>query len=135
MVLLLAFQKIIIIISLINLIKFSVVSTNGNLISTQCFSANINNGSIIDIPVISEEIFNNQKETNVYYDFGTNKDIEIDVELIPDYPNQLCYDGKSYAVAYGLPILTEFIGTIRKDDLRSFIGCHSDILLFNHSIQ
>lgn len=25
-----------------------------------------------------------------------------------NYPNQLCYDGKSYAVAYGLPILTDY---------------------------
>lgn len=89
-------------------IKFSVVSTDGNLISTQCFSAIINNGSVVDVPIISEEIFNNQKEHAIYYDFGTNKDIEIDVELIPDYPNQLCYDGKSYAVAYGLPILTDY---------------------------
>lgn len=88
--------------------KFSVVSTDGNLVSTQCFSAIINNGSVVDIPIISEEIFNNQKEQNIYYDFGTNKDIEIDVELIPDYPNQLCYDGKSYAVAYELPILTDY---------------------------
>lgn len=201
----------------INDIKFSVVSTDGSLITTQCFSAIINNGSVVDVPIISEEIFNNQKEPNIYYDFGTNKDIEIDVELIPDYPNQLCYDGKSYAVAYGLPILTDytviadrtwfaekvdngvfmskaleqngafileykqgdkwntysyysatninidkdnsivyqtknkyneqtiypgdkqdtdtlFIGTIRKDDLRSFIGCHSDILLFNRTL-
>lgn len=137
--------------------------------------------------------------------------------MIANYPNQLCYDGKSYAVAYGLPILTDytiianrtwfaekvnngvfmskaleqngafileykqgdrwntysyysatninidkdnsivyqtknkyneqtiypgdkqdtdtlFIGTIRKDDLRSFIGCHSDILLFNRTL-
>lgn len=198
-------------------IKFSVVSTDGNLITTQCFSAIINNGSVVDVPIISEEIFNNQKEPNIYYDFGTNKDIEIDVELIPDYPNQLCYDGKSYAVAYGLPILTDytviadrtwfaekvdngvfmskaleqngafileykqgdkwntysyysatninidkdnsivyqtknkyneqtiypgdkqdtdtlFIGTIRKDDSRSFIGCHGDILLFNRTL-
>lgn len=89
-------------------INFSVVSTDGNLISTRCFSAIINSGSVVDIPIISEEIFNNQKEPNIYYDFGTRKDIEIDIELIPDYPNQLCYDGKSYAVAYDMPILTDY---------------------------
>lgn len=89
-------------------IKFSVVSTDGNLHSTQVYSVNINDGSVIDIPIISEEIFNNKEETNIYYDLGTNKDIEIDVELIANYPNQLCYDGKSYAVAYGLPILTDY---------------------------
>lgn len=89
-------------------IKFTIVSTDGNLISTRCFSAIINSGSVVDVPIISEEIFNNQKERAIYYDFGTNKDIEIDVELIPDYPNQLCYDGKSYAVAYDMPILTDY---------------------------
>lgn len=198
-------------------IKFSIVSTDGNLITTTAYSVYINDGSIIDVPIISEEIFNNKEETNIYYDFGTNKDIEIDVELIADYPNQLCYDGKSYAVAYGLPILTDytviadrtwfaekvdngvfmskaleqngafileykqgdkwntysyysatninidkdnsivyqtknkyneqtiypgdkqdtdtlFIGTIRKDDSRSFIGCHGDILIFNRTL-
>lgn len=198
-------------------IKFTVVSTDGNLITTAAYSVYINDGNIIDVPIISEEVFNNKEETNIYYDFGTSKDIEIDVELIADYPNQLCYDGKSYAVAYGLPILTDytviadrtwfaekvdngvfmskaleqngafileykqgdkwntysyysatninidkdnsivyqtknkyneqtiypgdkqdtdtlFIGTIRKDDLRSFIGCHSDILLFNRTL-
>lgn len=198
-------------------IKFSVVSTDGNLITTAAYSVYINDGSIIDVPIISEEIFNNKEETNIYYDLGTNKDIEIDVELIADYPNQLCYDGKSYAVAYGLPILTDytviadrtwfaekvdngvfmskalkqngafileykqgdkwntysyysatninidkdnsivyqtknkyneqtiysgdkqdtdtlFIGTIRKDDSRSFIGCHGDILIFNRTL-
>lgn len=198
-------------------IKFSVVSTDGNLQSTQVYSVNINDGSIINVPIISEEIFNNKEETNIYYDFGTNKDIEIDIELIANYPNQLCYDGKSYAITYGLPILTDytviadrtwfdekvgngifmsksleqngafileykhgdkwntysyysatninidkdnsivyqtknkyneqtiypgdkqdtdtlFIGTIRKDDSRSFIGCHGDILLFNRTL-
>lgn len=89
-------------------IKFSVISTDGNLQSTLVYSININDGSVIDVPIVSEEIFNNKKETNIYYDFGTNKDIEIDVELIANYPNQLCYDGKSYAVAYGLPILTDY---------------------------
>lgn len=198
-------------------IKFSIVSTDGNLITTAAYSVYINDGSIIDVPIISEEIFNNKEETNIYYDLGTNKDIEIDVELIANYPNQLCYDGKSYAVAYGLPILTDytviadrtwfaekvfngifmskaleqngafifeykqndkwvtysyysatninidkdnsivyqtknkyneqtiypgdkqdtdtlFIGTIRKDDTRTFIGCHGDILLFNRTL-
>lgn len=198
-------------------IKFSIVSTDGNLITTAAYSVYINDGSIIDAPIISEEIFNNKEETNIYYDFGTNKDIEIDVELIANYPNQLCYDGKSYAITYGLPILTDytviadrtwfaekvdngifmskalgqngafileykqgdkwntysyysatninidkdnsivyqtknkyneqtiypgdkqdtdtlFIGTIRKDDSRSFIGCHGDILLFNRTL-
>lgn len=201
----------------INDIKFSIVSTDGNLITTTAYSVYINDGSIIDVPIISEEIFNNKEETNIYYDFGTNKDIEIDVELIANYPNQLCYDGKSYAITYGLPILTDytviadrtwfaekvdngvfmskaleqngafileykqgdkwntysyysatninidkdnsivyqtknkyneqtiypgdkqdtdtlFIGTIRKDDLRSFIGCHGDIFLFNRTL-
>ena len=89
-------------------IKFNVVSTDGNLKTTNVYSVKINDGSIIDVPIIREEVFNNKEETNIYYDFGTNKDIEIDVELIADYPNQLCYDGKSYAVAYGLPILTDY---------------------------
>ena len=198
-------------------IKFSVVSTDGNLTTTAAYSVYINDGSIIDVPIISEEIFNNKEETNIYYDFGTNMDIEIDVELIANYPNQLCYDGRSCAVAYGLPILTDYtiianrtwfaekvnhgvfmskaleqngafileykqgdiwytysyysaniinidkdnsivyqtknkyneqtiypsdkqdtdtlvIGTIKKNDLRSFIGCHSDILLFNRTL-
>lgn len=88
--------------------KFNIVSTDGNLITTTAYSVYINDGSIIDVPIISEEIFNNKEETYIYYDFGTNKDIEIDVELIADYPNQLCYDGKSYAVVYDMPILTDY---------------------------
>lgn len=153
----------------------------------------------------------------MYFGESIINDINLIVEEIPDYPNQLCYDGKSYAVAYGLPILTDytvitdrtwfaekvgngvfmskalgqngafileykqgdkwntysyysatninidkdnsivyqtknkyneqtiypgdkqdtdtlFIGTIRKDDSRSFIGCHGDIILFNRSL-
>lgn len=153
----------------------------------------------------------------MYFGEPIINDINLIVEEIPDHPNQLCYDGKSYAVAYGLPILTDytviadrtwfaekvdngvfmskaleqngafileykqgdkwntysyysatninidkdnsivyqtknkyneqtiypgdkqdtdtlFIGTIRKDDSRSFIGCHGDILLFNRTL-
>lgn len=89
-------------------IKFNIVSTDGNLITTAVYSVYINDGNIIDVPIISEEVFNNKEETHIYYDFGTNKDIEIDIELIANYPNQLCYDGKSYAITYGLPILTDY---------------------------
>lgn len=149
--------------------------------------------------------------------FSINSSTKVTITQIPDYPDQLCYDGKMYAVAYGLPILTDytviadrtwfaekvdngvfmskaleqngafileykqgdkwntysyysttninidkdnsivyqtknkyneqtiypgdkqdtdtlFIGTIRKDDLRSFIGCHDNILLFNRTL-
>lgn len=89
-------------------IKFNIVSTDGNLITTVAYSAYINDGSIIDVPIISEEIFNNKEETNIYYDFGTNEDIEIDVELIANYPNSLCYAGKQYCKAYGLPIFDDY---------------------------
>ena len=32
----------------------------------------------------------------------------ITIEQIPDYPNQICYDGKMYAVSYDFPILTDY---------------------------
>lgn len=32
----------------------------------------------------------------------------VTITQIPDYPNQLCYDGKMYAVCYGFPILTDY---------------------------
>lgn len=51
----------------------------------------------------------------------------ITLEFIPDYPDQLCYDGKMYAVCYDFPILTDY--TVMADrtwfDIRSvscFIG-------------
>lgn len=156
-------------------------------------------------------------EYQVGYKLTTPGTSVFTITQIPDYPDQLCYDGKSCAVAYGLPILTDytviadrtwfaekvdngvfmskaleqngafileykqgdkwntysyysatninidkdnsivyqtknkyneqtiypgdkqdtdtlFIGTIRKDDSRSFIGCHGDILIFNRTL-
>lgn len=35
-------------------------------------------------------------------------DCDITITQIPDYPNQLCYDGKMYAVCYDFPILTDY---------------------------
>lgn len=32
----------------------------------------------------------------------------ITIEFIPDYSDKLCYDGKSYVISYGLPILKDY---------------------------
>lgn len=44
----------------------------------------------------------------MYFGESIINDINLIVEEIPDYPNQLCYDGISYAVAYNMPILTDY---------------------------
>lgn len=46
--------------------------------------------------------------TNMFLIGANNKDINITITQIPNYPNQLCYDGKMYAVCYGFPILTDY---------------------------
>ena len=45
-----------------------------------------------------------------YWGFRFYKDGDVNVTItqIPDYPDQLCYDGKMYAVCYGFPILTDY---------------------------
>lgn len=176
------------------------------------YSYDFNDIEIPDENNIAQTIYN-----RFYFGERVINDVNLIVEEIPDYSNQLCYDGESYAVAYGLPILTDytiiadrtwfaekvdngvfmskaleqngafileykqgdrwntysyysatninidkdnsivyqtknkynkqtiypgdkqdtdtlFIGTIRKDDSRSFIGCHGDILLFNRTL-
>lgn len=44
----------------------------------------------------------------MYFGESIINDINLIVEEIPDYPNQLCYNGKSYAVCYDFPILTDY---------------------------
>lgn len=39
---------------------------------------------------------------------ANNNSNKITITQIPDYPDQLCYDGKMYAVCYGFPILTDY---------------------------
>lgn len=39
---------------------------------------------------------------------NTNENTKITITQIPDYPDQLCYDGTMYAVCYGFPILTDY---------------------------
>ena len=47
----------------------------------------------------------------------------VTITQIPDYPNQLCYDGKMYAVCYGFPILTDY--TVMADRTWFEIGSNS----------
>lgn len=46
--------------------------------------------------------------TNMFLIGADNKDVNITITQIPDYPDQLCYDGKMSAVAYDMPILTDY---------------------------
>lgn len=46
--------------------------------------------------------------TNMFLIGADNKDVNITITQIPDYPDQLCYDGKMYAVCYSFPILTDY---------------------------
>lgn len=46
-------------------------------------------------------------ETNMFI-ISKDVDFNITIEQIPDYPNQLCYDGNMYAVCYGFPILEDY---------------------------
>lgn len=66
-------------------------------------SVRLHNGENIipaqdDLTDVSEVIFEGSLRDNEY----------IRVIEIPDYPDQLCYDGKMYAVCYGFPILTDY---------------------------
>lgn len=62
--------------------------------------------------------------TNINID----KDNSIVYQTKNKYNEQTIYPGDKQDTD------TLFIGTIRKDDSRSFIGCHGDILLFNRTL-
>lgn len=69
--------------------------------------------------------------TYSYYS-ATNINIDKDNSIVYQtknkYNEQTIYPGDKQDTD------TLFIGTIRKDDSRSFIGCHGDILLFNRTL-
>lgn len=67
------------------------------------YSYDLNDVEIPDENNIAQTIYN-----RLFFGANVINDVNLIVEEIPDYPNQLCYDGKSYAVAYGLPILTDY---------------------------
>lgn len=46
--------------------------------------------------------------TKAVFEYSLKEGETITITQIPDYPDQLCYDGKMYAIAYGMPILTDY---------------------------
>lgn len=65
---------------------------------------------VIDKDGIYEFPMSYSVETNTGVGIACNNICQDNVcfTQIPDYPNQLCYDGKMYAVCYGFPILTDY---------------------------
>lgn len=65
--------------------------------------------------------------TKAVFEYSLKEGETITITQIPDYPDQLCYDGSMYAIAYEFPILTDY--TIIADrtwfnirDISCFIG-------------
>lgn len=65
---------------------------------------NISNDGIYTIPGSSL----GQEGRLCSISLSLKEDTKITITQIPDYPDQLCYDGKMYAIAYGMPILTDY---------------------------
>lgn len=65
---------------------------------------NISNDGIYTIPGSSL----GQEGRLCSISLSLKEDTKITITQIPDYPNQLCYDGKMYAVCYDFPILTDY---------------------------
>ena len=60
-----------------------------------------------------------------------NENTDITITQIPDYPNSLCYAGKQYCKAYGLPILDDYTIIARriwfdKTDIRCLCSKYKD---------
>ena len=65
---------------------------------------NISNDGIYTIPGSSL----GQEGRLCSISLSLKEDTKITITQIPDYPDQLCYDGKMYAVCYDFPILTDY---------------------------
>lgn len=51
---------------------------------------------------------NSSQTWNGFAIIKNEETVDITITQIPDYPDQLCYDGKMYAVCYGFPILEDY---------------------------
>lgn len=98
-----------------NSVNFKISSSDSNLNTTDAFSYVVNNGDIIDVPVIPEDIFNNSIETRIYYTVNTNANIYFDIELLPDNAGSLVFDGvDDYAVCDNMPIQKDYTVICRR---------------------
>ncbi len=74
----------------------------------------IDNGTSKEINVFKDGIYTipgSESETSGVaskISISLKEDSKVVVTQIPDYPNQLCYNGSSYGVAYGLPLLNDY---------------------------
>lgn len=74
----------------------------------------IDNGTSKEINVFKDGIYTipgSESETSGVaskISISLKEDSKVTVTQIPDYPNQLCYNGSSYGVAYGLPLLSDY---------------------------
>ena len=79
-------------------------------VNENVYDYRIPNGDTIMIDPIPDEKFNTETPNVDYVTFSviSDKDIEIDLEILPDYPNMISHTGKEYGVAYNLPIMTDY---------------------------
>lgn len=56
----------------------------------------------------NDGVYNIQLAQYVGFSFGMAGAVNVTVEQIPDYPDQLCHDGTCYGISYGQPILTDY---------------------------
>lgn len=88
-----------------------VMDADGDYILPPCYSEGTE-GTAVNI------VANNNREN-------------VTITQIPDYPNQLCYSGKEYCKAYGLPILDDYTIIARriwfdKTDIRCLCSKYKD---------
>lgn len=88
--------------------KIKVIGLGDNVLMYQY--ATENGGKEINIVEGENELPTSIKVSNDYqigYRLTPGTSV-FTIAQIPDYPDQLCYDGKMYAVAYDMPILTDY---------------------------
>jgi len=89
--------------------KIKVIGLGDNVLKYQY--ATENGRKEINIVEGENELPTSIKVSNDYqigYKLTTPGTSVFTITQIPDYPDQLCYDGKMYAVCYGFPILTDY---------------------------